>query len=199
MTYKRTEKAAEKGLKNDWDLIDAIAADAVEAGDPIVSAASVTEAARACAGAGLERALSTVKTYCVVAKFDHEATARQRAVFRRYGIRTLSVCAKGGVSQEVAASFLSGSHKSIREIMAEYSTVDASGSARTLSKSADPEDWEDDQWEAFDASVIAATRTILTAFNLRQRGEYEPSVEATAQLVLIRDSDWDRGLAELDA
>jgi hypothetical protein len=61
----------------------------------------------------------------------------------------------------------------------------------------DPENWTDEQWAAFDRKVIAASKTLLTAFNTRQRGLYSPSVEAIAQLALLKPQDLDAELSAL--
>lgn len=60
-----------------------------------------------------------------------------------------------------------------------------------------PEDWNRDQWAKFDAQVVAATRTIVTAVNTWHQGLYEPSAEAVALLSLVKPSDLDRELAAL--
>lgn len=64
-------------------------------------------------------------------------------------------------------------------------------------RSADPEEWTDEDWQTFDKEVVTATKTLLTALNTWQRGIYSPSVEALAQLSLVKPADLDSELAQL--
>lgn len=116
MRFARTEKAATKDKRSRWDLIEAIAADAVDNGFPIVGHLSVEAAAQAIAGAGDEMALSTIRGLCSVAKFDNESTAVQRRVWRRYGWASIGKLVGAGWSQEAAADFLRGEHKTRADI-----------------------------------------------------------------------------------
>ena len=60
------------------------------------------------------------------------------------------------------------------------------------------EDWTDTQWEAFDHEVIAACRTLLTAFDWRQGadggGLYKPSSLASKLLDLMEPQGGDADL-----
>lgn len=73
----------------------------------------------------------------------------------------------------------------------------AGGGPSEEARPTNPEDWSLDQWDAFDKKVVAASRIILTAFNAQQRGIYMPSVEATAQLALLKQQDLDAELSQL--
>lgn len=197
MSFTEVEKIARRQKGTNWELIEAIAREADRQVIPIVGADSVTQVCEAFANAENELGVGSAKDLCIVAKFDHDSTTRQRSVWRRYGYTAVRTVARAGWSPEAAYDLLIGEHKTVRSI--EAAVRPTAQGTRVPPASGDPESWDDDQWEAFDASVIAASRTVLMAFNLRQRGQYDPSVEATAQLVLLRDSDWDRGLAELEA
>lgn len=114
--FSRTEKAAKNDRLTKWDLIAAIAEDADEARLPITGAESVVAARAALDAAGNEYADATVRTLCLVAKFDHESTAAQRKVWRSYGWSLLGEVAKSGWSQEQAAEFLGGERRSWDDI-----------------------------------------------------------------------------------
>lgn len=191
--FKRTYTAAQVELESEWELLEAIAADAVDADVAIVSAESISEAQAALLAAGRDLAASTVKSYCMVARFDHSSTTAQRKVFRRYARTSILEFVKAGWSQEAAYDFLAGSLKRRKAI--EEAVRPGAGGAPARSN--DPELWDDDQWDAFDADVVKAAALVIRAFNLIQRGYYEPSIEALAQLTLLREPDIDKELAAL--
>lgn len=118
MKFTHTEQAAKIDKKSKWDLIEAIAEDAVENDLEIASAESQLAAKAALDAAGHEHAESTVKDLCYLARFDHGATRGQRRTFRSYGWATVDKLAKAGWSQEAAASLLAGRHLMRREVEA---------------------------------------------------------------------------------
>ncbi len=191
--FAEVYEAARVSVRNDWALIEAIAIAADRQGLPIVGAKTVANTMAACYEAGRGIASSTAKNYCVLAKFDFDAAPRDRQVIRRYGTSIIRLFAQAGWTPEAAAEYLKGSPKTYRDV---ESTVRPTRSRATPTTD-DPELWDEDDWEAFDAGVVNAAVLVLRAFNLRQRGLYHPSVEATAQLALLRSSDWDAALAEL--
>ena len=84
----------------------AIAEDAIDAGVPITSTASVSAAKDALDAVGLEMAPDTVRNLSCLAKFDHESTDRQRQEWRRYGPASCSGSQRPGWSQEAAFDLL---------------------------------------------------------------------------------------------
>mgnify|MGYP000916683757 CR=1 FL=1 len=104
--FTRTQAAAGADKKSRWELVAAIAQDAVDAGLPITSADSVIAAKAAVDAVGLEMTADTVKNLTCLSKFDHESTDRQRQEWRRYGTSTVQEVAKAGWSQEAAFDLL---------------------------------------------------------------------------------------------
>ncbi len=181
MKFSHTEEAAKIDKRSKWDLIAAIALDAMENDVEIVSGESILAAKAALDKAGDEHADSTVHQLCVVAKFDHESDAKQRRVWRRYGWTVVRVLAQSGWEQDVACDFLMGSAKSKRDVEAE---VRRRAGTRTPAKV--PGNPEID----LDAALVAAVNrldAILTEFaSLAERAETE-NVELSnhAQLALL--------------
>lgn len=106
MNFARTKAAANTDKKSRWELVAAIAEDAIDAGVPITSTVSVTAAKEALDSVGLDMAPDTVKALAVVSKFDHESTDRQRQEWRRYGTSIVQEVAVNGWSQEAAFDLL---------------------------------------------------------------------------------------------
>ncbi len=192
--FKNTYAAEKHGLQSDWELIEAIAADAIANGLELTGAATVAAAKEASDAAGNTRAAQTITKLCNVAKFDHESTKAQRTVWRRYGWSVIDEVVHAGRSQEAAFELLTGSQKSFRQVR---EAVKPSNAGARINKSNDPELWDDDDWDAFDAGVVKSAAQLIRAFNLRQRGLYEPSVEATVSLALLREPDPDAELRAL--
>lgn len=109
--FTRTAKAAEKDRTSKWDLIAAIAEDAVENGLPIVGLESRTATFAACEAVGVEYASNTIRDLCLVAKFDHESTPEQRQVWRRYGWTIVREPAVAGWTPEATAEVLSAEQR----------------------------------------------------------------------------------------
>lgn len=106
MEFSRTKAAAATDKRSRWDLVAAIAEDAIDAGVPITSTASVSAAKDALDAVGLEMAPDTVRNLSCLAKFDHESTDRQRQEWRRYGTSIVQIVAAAGLSQEAAFDLL---------------------------------------------------------------------------------------------
>lgn len=106
MIFARTKAAANVDKLSRWDLVAAIAEDAIDAGLPITSGASVVAAKDALDAVGLEMSPDSVRDLSCVAKFDHESTERQRQEWRRYGTSIVQEVAKAGWSQEAAYDLL---------------------------------------------------------------------------------------------
>lgn len=104
--FARTKAAANTEKLSRWDLVAAIAEDAIDAGLPISSSASAVAAKEALDGVGLEMTPGSVLNLTVLAKFDHESTERQRQEWRRYGTSVVRELAKAGWSQEAAFDLL---------------------------------------------------------------------------------------------
>lgn len=107
MKFVRTQEAASQDKKSRWDLVAAIAEDAIDAGIPISSADSMLATQKAASAVGLELSGSTVSHLAVLAKFDHESTDRQRQEWRRYGTSVVKEVVLAGWSQEAAFDLLS--------------------------------------------------------------------------------------------
>ena len=106
MIFARTQAAAATEKLSRWDLVAAIADDAVDAGLPISSGQSAVAAKAALDAVGLEMTPGTVHNLTVLAKFDHESTDRQRQEWRRYGTSIVEKVANAGWSQEAAFDLL---------------------------------------------------------------------------------------------
>lgn len=106
MIFARTKAAANVDKLSRWDLVAAIADDAVDAGLPISSGQSAVAAKAALDAVGLEMTPGTVHNLTVLAKFDHESTDRQRQEWRRYGTSIVEKVANAGWSQEAAFDLL---------------------------------------------------------------------------------------------
>lgn len=106
MMFARTQAAAATEKLSRWDLVAAIAEDAVDAGLPISSGQSAVAAKAALDAVGLEMTPGTVHNLTVLAKFDHESTDRQRQEWRRYGTSIVEKVANAGWSQEAAFDLL---------------------------------------------------------------------------------------------
>lgn len=104
--FTLTQQAARNDKNSRWELIAAIAEDAVAAGLPITSGDSMLAAQQAAASVGLELAAGTVAKMAITAKFDHESTPRQREEWRRYGHRAVQELAVSGWSQDDAYELL---------------------------------------------------------------------------------------------
>lgn len=116
--FERTRKAAHKEKTSKWDLIAAIAEDAVEYGLPITGAQSQADAKRAMAIAGLEYADSTIEQLTVTAKFDYESTPAQRELWRRYGWTIVKQFARSSWTQEAAFEALKSGVATKRQVEA---------------------------------------------------------------------------------
>jgi hypothetical protein len=130
MEFTRTQQAAQTEKQSKWDLIEAIALDAVDNGVDISSVESQVGAYKACAAAGNEHADPTIRSLCVVAKFDYESSAGQRRTWRKYGWSVVAEVAKAGWSQDAASAFLAGRQRSQREVRAEIEKKARQGSRR---------------------------------------------------------------------
>lgn len=165
MKFTRTRRAAEAEKTTKWDLIAAIADDAVEHGLPITGMTSQLAAREALDSAGNEYAVSTITNLCVVAKFDHESTAKQRQVWRTYGWSIVQRFAHGGYSQEEAARFLTERRRSQREVEAFMRSMDID-----VHKPDKPPVPLDDAWMAWLRNI---NRLLVEGAELAERSETE--------------------------
>lgn len=104
--FKRTEKVAKVDRVSKWNLIEAIAADAKEAGVPLVGVQSKTAAREALAKVGHDHAPRTIEDLCMVAKYDDESTDEQRQVWRRYGWSIVYRFSQASVPKAKAMKYL---------------------------------------------------------------------------------------------
>lgn len=194
--YEKTVQAflAEEGSL--WGVVDALAEDM----PGHCSAGALGECQQYLAEHGIDKQVTTIKEYRIVGRFLEEATHDQRRLFRSQSVTTIRVFVNSGASQESAAAAIhryqrdSGQRRMPKATAAGlFGTQAAPGSPA----STDPEDWTPAQWEAFDRKVVESTKTILTALNVWQRGLYTPSVEALAQLSLLKPADVDAEFAAL--
>jgi hypothetical protein len=123
--FKRTAQAASQERLSRWDVIAAIAADAAERELAITGAASFFAAGQAFEAAGVDYADSTIKSLCVLAKFDYEAMPKDRAIFRQYGWTVVLPFANAGYLPHAAAEFLK-TPRTVGEVKAEISGRDKS-------------------------------------------------------------------------
>lgn len=127
MEFSRTTEAAKADKLSKWDLIAAIAEDAVDNDVPIAGTASCVAAKAALDAAGHEHADSTVRHLCSIAKFDYESTPAQRKTWRTYGWSCVAVLAEAGWTHEAADDLLRSERRSWRQIK---DAVSARSSAR---------------------------------------------------------------------
>ena len=106
VTFARTAQAASQERLSKWDVIEAIAADADDAGLPITGAQTQVSAAAAFTDAGLEYTPTYIKSLCTLAKFDWESTPEQRKIWRRNSQTNVLILAEAGWSQSAAAELL---------------------------------------------------------------------------------------------
>lgn len=118
IVFTRTQNAAAAEKSTRWDLIEAIAADATDDGLAITGVASQLAAAAAFEAAGAEYTSGTIKKLCVLAKFDHESTVKQKKEWRRYGWTSVLPFARSGWSPEAAYDVLSGEMKTQTDVRA---------------------------------------------------------------------------------
>ena len=121
-TFDRTEAAAKTDKQSKWDVIEAIALDAVDADFPITGADSCIAAKEAFERAGDEHADDTIRSLTLVSKIDYESSPKRRKIWRRYGWTCIREVAEAGWSQERAEALLQGVHKTRREIQAKVRT-----------------------------------------------------------------------------
>ena len=144
MKFARTEAAGADERISHWQLIDAIAADAIENECEIDSHVSQVATKAALDASGNERKDNTVRCLCQLAKFDNESTAKQRRVWRRYGWTVVFVAASANLSQDATYDLLVGERKTYREVQQAVERRRArSTSARTSDISLD------DRWAAW--------------------------------------------------
>lgn len=117
MKFSRTQEAAKTEKRSKWDLIEAIALDAVDNDVPISGMDSRLAAKAALDAVGNEHAERTIYGLCMVAKFDHESTGSQRQLWRKYGWTAIRTVAEAGVTQDAAFGMLAGRDRlTFREI-----------------------------------------------------------------------------------
>ncbi|MGI8751518.1 MAG: hypothetical protein ACR2MN_04265 [Acidimicrobiales bacterium] len=181
-----------------WAIVDALTEEMP--GD--CSASALGECQQYLADNGIDKKANTIKDYRTTGRFVESASVSQRPVLRAQSVTSVSRFVRCGASQAVAVEAIeqhtltTGNKKMSRDAVQALFSRPSQCDSVTL-KATDPEDWTEVQWGAFDAKVVEATKTLLTAFNVLQRGIYKPSVEATAQLGLIREQDLDGELAGL--
>lgn len=117
-TYIRTAEAARVERLGTWTLIEALGADAADAGLPVTGLASRLAAANALEEAGCDYSSATVRDLAAVAKFDTESTPEQRLTWRRYGWTLLRVVAKSGTSPAEAHELLAGDRLTRAQVVA---------------------------------------------------------------------------------
>lgn len=189
--FTRTAKAATADRMTKWDLIEAIALDAVDAGVPISGAESVMAAKAALDRAGDELSAKTVQGLCVVAKFDHESTPGQRTIWRRYGWTIVQEPVRYGWSQEATANLLTSAPRlTFREVRSAVTSVQQRGDR--------PRDIERDleRWvNQLNTVLIDGARLVTVAENA-------PVLSAQAQMAVaiyrnIAERELDREIRRL--
>ncbi|MGI8751207.1 MAG: hypothetical protein ACR2MN_02640 [Acidimicrobiales bacterium] len=179
-----------------WAIVDALTEEMP--GD--CSASAIGECQRHLTESGIEKTTSTIKGYVITGHFFAAGTDEQRRLFRTQSATAIREFATNGATHERAVEVIVAYQEATgrkRLGMNHVKGLLVPQDTKSIPGSADPESWTDAQWETFDRKVVEATKTLLTAFNVLQRGIYKPSVEATAQLGLIREQDLDGELASL--
>ena len=119
MAFTRTQAAASGRRQPTWQVVEAIAADAVDAGRPIRSLDTLEATADALADAGMARTTAVVGRLMEVAAFTAGATPEQRDVFRRYTPAAVHRFHAEGWTAADTARYLGAEHRSADEMRAE--------------------------------------------------------------------------------
>jgi hypothetical protein len=180
VTFSRTAQAAAQERLSKWDVIEAIAADADEAGVPITGGQAQVSAASAFTDAGLEYTPSYVKSLCVLAKYDWESTPAQRQLWRRNSTTNVLLMAVAGWSQSAAADYLMDDRSS-NEVRAEVRKY-AEPSKRTQARAATFDDRCGD-WVAQMNKVMMAGASLLDEAESEQ---YELGPHAEMAMAIYR-------------
>lgn len=180
MKFNRTNAAAIAEKHTKWDLIAAIAEDAVENGLPITGVDSQLAAKDALEAADSEYTAATVVQLCLLAKFDHESTSAQRQVWRQYGWTVVRSFARFGVSQEAAAEYLGGERRTFRDVQALLRKS-------PVTRAVHSQPSIDDAWKAW---LNAINRLLIDGAHLAERSETETEqlgvYSAAARLIYER-------------
>lgn len=172
--FSRTQEAAKSDRLSKWQLIEAIAEDAVENGLTISGTESVLAAKAALEAAGEEYADGTVKELCVVAKFDWQSTKTQRRIWRRYGWTAIRTVVKAGETPESAAVLLGAERLTRLEILAQVQSARVPGH---------PEKPLDDAWSEW---LNQGMTWLLKGAKLVARTEDTEGVELGAHAAIGR-------------
>lgn len=190
--FSKTVRAclAEEGSL--WGIVDAL----TEEMPGHASASDIAECRRYLGDNGVEKSAKAIQAYRIAGRFVEEATPRQRDVLRDQAVTTVIAFANRGASQEYAVDAIKTYQAETKKLrMAEAAVIALFAQPRE--PRSDPDDWTDAEWSSFDRKTVDATRLVLQALNLWQRGVYTPSVEALAQFALLKPQDLDAELAAL--
>lgn len=191
--FSKTVRAflAEEGSR--WGIVDALAEE-MPGG---CSAKDIAECRQYLADNGVDKSAKTIQAYRIAGRFVEDATKRQRDILRAQSVTTVETFANRGASQEYAVEAIEAFQAESGKLRMNHEAVRALFARPSALGQTDPDDWNDEQWATFDRKAVDAARTVLQALNLWQRGLYTPSVEAIAQLALLKPQDLDAELASL--
>lgn len=106
MDFTHTTAAAAGHRQPTWEVVEAIAADALDAGGPILSTATMTATGDALTEAGMPRSLNVVGRLMELAQWHHDATDGHREVYRAHSPALVTLLVMAGWTQADAAAFL---------------------------------------------------------------------------------------------
>lgn len=106
MPASRTTAAARGQRQPTWEVVEAIAADALDAGRPICSLDTLEATAAALSDAGMARTTNVVGRLMELAAWFHDATGAQRVLFRCHTPALVGLFVAAGWSQMDTADTL---------------------------------------------------------------------------------------------
>ena len=175
--FTRTRNAAQVERSSKWDLIAAIADDAVASALPITSMESKLAAKAAFESVGVDYADTTIRDLCTTARFDHDATDEQRRSWRPFGWSIARQFAMAGWSQEAAADWFRSIDTTPTQRLANAVIRDVAGPRPEPAPPA-----IDDAWREW---LNAATRLLMGGARLAERTDNE-NIELGAHSAMAR-------------
>lgn len=186
--FPKTAKAllAEENVL--WDVIDALAEEMP--GD--CSASSVNDCRKYLVDRGVEKAPATLVHYRLTGSYLDAATPSQRAAFRAQSATTIINFAVYSVDPaEAVRNIREYQKRTGRTRMGSMAVRELHSKANVSRHVGDPENWSAADWQRFDAEVVKASRLLIRAGHLQDKGYYAPSVAAAAMLAILNPGDLD--------
>lgn len=180
-----------------WSIVDALVEDLP--GD--TSARDVEECRQVLSEFGIKKSASTIIDYRSTGRFLERASASESVVLRTQSVSTVREFARAGWTPECAVNAI-----------AEFQNIDGDPTSRMGSDVArrlvrpqcggtttkPPEEWDEAEWQKFDAKVLDTLGLLVRAVHLQDCGLYKPSGHAQLLLAMLKEQpDLDAELAAL--